>query len=156
SATISVIDLSISLPQQFILIVDRHICSGGDVTAVTKKMIHAGAQRDPTYFLLPPERLFMERLIPILVVWPRTHMEAQMKLTIPAILITALMVAPPAALAQGYSGSSSNPATSVSKDETTSMTKQSKKRMASHKKKHHVKKSKSETTGSGSSSPKKY
>jgi hypothetical protein len=85
-------------------------------------------------------------------------MEAQMKLTIPAILITALMVAPPAALAQGYSGTSSNPATSVSKDETTGMTKKSKKHMASHKKKHHVKKtsSKPETTGSGSSSPKKY
>jgi hypothetical protein len=89
-------------------------------------------------------------------------MEAHMKLTIPGILITALIVvASPTAFAQGgmnFSGTSSNPATSVSKDETTSMTKQSKKRMAmaSHKKKHHVKKSKSETTGSGSSSPKKY
>jgi hypothetical protein len=50
-------------------------------------------------------------------------------------------------LAQGYSGTSSNPATSVSKDETTSMTKQSKKRMSSHKKKS----SKPQTTGSGSS-----
>jgi len=87
-------------------------------------------------------------------------MESQMKLTIPAILVTALIAGSPTAFAQGmnYSGSSSNPATATSKDETTGMTKQSKKRMAmaSHKKKHHVKKSKSETTGSGSSSPKKY
>jgi hypothetical protein len=70
-----------------------------------------------------------------------------MKLTIPGILIAALIVASPAAFAQGYSGTSSNPATSVSKDETTSMTKQSKKRMSSHKKKS----SKLQTTGSGSS-----
>ena len=75
-----------------------------------------------------------------------------MKLTLPGILITALIVASPTAFAQGmnYSGSSSNPTTSVSKDETTSMTKQSKKRMASPKKKG----SKAQTTGSGSSSPK--
>jgi hypothetical protein len=77
-----------------------------------------------------------------------------MKLTIPAILVTALIAGSPTAFAQGmnYSGTSSNPATSVSKDETTSMTKQSKKRMASHKKKHHVKhtSSKAQTTGSGS------
>ena len=61
-----------------------------------------------------------------------------MKLTVPGILITALIVASPAAFAQGtgYSGTSSNPAVSVSKDETTSMTKRSKKRVASHKKKH--------------------
>jgi hypothetical protein len=76
-----------------------------------------------------------------------------MKLTIPGILITALIVASPTAFAQGgmnFSGTSSNPATSVSKDETASMTKQSKKRMASPKKKG----SKAQTTGSGSSSPK--
>jgi hypothetical protein len=81
-------------------------------------------------------------------------MEAHMKLTIPGILIAALIVAP-TAFAQGtnYSGSSSNPATSVSKDETTSMTKPSTKRMASHKKKHHAKPM---TTGSGSSSAPKY
>jgi hypothetical protein len=79
-----------------------------------------------------------------------------MKLTIPGILITALIVvASPTAFAQGgmnFSGTSSNPATSVSKDETTSMTKQSKKRMATHKKK----RSPSQTTGSGSSSGPKY
>jgi hypothetical protein len=43
------------------------------------------------------------------------------KLTIPGILITALIVGSPAAFAQsnmGYKGTSSNPATSVSKDET--------------------------------------
>jgi hypothetical protein len=84
-----------------------------------------------------------------------------MKLTIPAILVTALIVAPTAALAQnnmGYRGTSSNPATAESKDETTSMTKHSKKHMVSHKTKHHSRKtsSKPETTGSGSSSPKKY
>ena len=73
-------------------------------------------------------------------------MEAHMKLTIPGILITALIVASPTAFAQGgmnFSGTSS-----VSKDETTSMTKQSKKHMTSHKKKS----SKPQTTGSGSSS----
>src|SRR5262249_19319865 len=31
------------------------------------------AHREPTYFLLPPERLFMERILLILVVWPGTH-----------------------------------------------------------------------------------
>jgi hypothetical protein len=75
-----------------------------------------------------------------------------MKLTIPGILITALIVGSPAAFAQsnmGYKGTSSNPATSVSKDETAP-TKQSKKRMTSHK----MKRSKAQTTGSGSSSPK--
>jgi dihydroxyacid dehydratase/phosphogluconate dehydratase len=82
-----------------------------------------------------------------------------MKFTIPGILITALIVASPTAFAQGgmtFSGTSSNPATSVSKDETTSMTKQSKKRVASKKKHHakHMSKSKAQTTGSGSSSPK--
>ena len=82
-------------------------------------------------------------------------MEAHLKLTIPGILITALIVASPTAFAQGgmnFSGTSSNPATSVSKDETTSMTQQSKKRMTSHKKKS----SKPQTTGSGSSSTPKY
>jgi hypothetical protein len=80
-----------------------------------------------------------------------------MKLTIPAILVTALIAAPTAAFAQ-YQGTSSNPATAESKDETTSMPKHSKKHMASHKTKHHVKKtsSKPETSGAGSSSTKKY
>jgi hypothetical protein len=81
-----------------------------------------------------------------------------MKLTIPGILITALIVASPTAFAQdtNYSGSSSNPATSVSKDETTSMTKQSNKRMASHKKKHHAKPMSSQSQTTGSSSAPKY
>jgi hypothetical protein len=72
-------------------------------------------------------------------------MEAQMKFTIPAILITALMVAPPAAFAQssmGYKGTTSNPATSATKDDSTSMTKKSKKMTKK-------KSSKSQTTGSG-------
>ena len=88
-------------------------------------------------------------------------METHMKLTIPAILVTALIAAPTAAFAQnnmGYQGTSSNPATAESKGESTSMTKHAKKHMASHKTKHHVKKtsSKPETTGAGSSSTKKY
>jgi glycerol uptake facilitator-like aquaporin len=98
-----------------------------------------------------PERLFMERLIFILGCLATT-MEAHMKLTLPGILITALIVASPTAFAQGtYSGTSSNPATSVAKDDSASMTKQSKKHMASHKKKHHAKhkSSKAQTTGSG-------
>jgi len=69
-----------------------------------------------------------------------------MKLTIPGILITALIVASPTAFAQG--GMNFSGTNSVSKDETTSMTKQSKKRMTSYKKKS----SKPQTTGSGSSS----
>src|SRR5262249_29910326 len=65
-----------------------------------------------------------------------------MKFTLPGMLITALIVASPAALAQsnmGYSGTSSNPATSVSKDETTGMTtNRTKKHMTSHKQKKHT------------------
>ena len=96
-----------------------------------------------------------------------------MKLTLPGILITALIAASPTAFAQNlnYSGTTSNPATSVLKDDTTSMTKSSKKHMASHKHRHHAKamsskaqKSKAQnakamsskvgTTGSGGSSAK--
>ena len=57
-----------------------------------------------------------------------------MKLTIPGILFTALIVASPAAFAQntGYSGTTSKPGASVAKDDTTkaTMTKQSKKHTA--------------------------
>ena len=89
-----------------------------------------------------------------------------MKLTLPGILITALIAASPTAFAQNYSGTTSNPATSVLKDDTTSMTKSSKKHMASHKHRHHAKamsskaqnakamSSKVGTTGSGGSSAK--
>ena len=94
-----------------------------------------------------------------------------MKLTLPGILITALIAASPTAFAQNYSGTTSNPATSVLKDDTTSMTKSSKKHMASHKHRHHAtamsskaQKSKAQnakamsskvgTTGSGGSSAK--
>ena len=94
-----------------------------------------------------------------------------MKLTLPGILITALIAASPIAFAQNYSGTTSNPATSVLKDDTTSMTKSSKKHMASHKHRHHAtamsskaQKSKAQnakamsskvgTTGSGGSSAK--
>ena len=82
-----------------------------------------------------------------------------MKLTVPGILITALIVASPAALAQntGYSGTTSKPGASVAKDETnpTKMTKHSKKHTASYKHRHHAKamnRSKAQTTGSGSTS----
>ncbi len=80
-----------------------------------------------------------------------------MKLTIPGILITALIVASPVAFAQntGYSGTTSKPGASVAKDDTnpTKMTKHSKKHTASYKQRHHAKamNSKSQTTGSGSS-----
>ena len=91
-----------------------------------------------------------------------------MKLTLPGILITALIAASPTAFAQNlnYSGTTSNPATSVLKDDTTSMTKSSKKHLASHKHRHHAKamsskaqnakamSSKVGTTGSGGSSAK--
>jgi hypothetical protein len=80
-----------------------------------------------------------------------------MKLTIPGILITALIVASPVAFAQntGYSGTTSKPGASVAKDDTnpTKMTKHSKKHTASYKQRHHAKamKPKAQTTGSGSS-----
>ena len=78
-----------------------------------------------------------------------------MKLTIPGILITAMIVASPVAFAQntGYSGTTSKPGASVAKDDTnpTKMTKHSKKHTASYKQRHHAKsmKSKAQTTGSG-------
>src|SRR5215831_10356121 len=95
-------------------------------------------------------------------------METHMKFTLPGMLITALIAASPVALAQnnmGYSGTSSNPATSVSKDQTTGVTTQRpKKHMTSHKQKKHTASynqrrakamsSKASTTGSGSNSAK--
>jgi len=81
-----------------------------------------------------------------------------MKLTIPGILMTALLVASPAAFAQntGYSGTTSKPGASVTKDDTNptkKMTKHSKKHTASYKQRHHAKamNSKAQTTGSGTS-----
>jgi hypothetical protein len=81
-----------------------------------------------------------------------------MRFTVPGMILTALIVASPAALAQNMNtGNASTPGASVAKDDTTSMTKHSKKHMASHKKQHHAKtmnsnamKSKAQTTGSGS------
>jgi hypothetical protein len=91
-----------------------------------------------------------------------------MKLTIPGIMITALLAASPAFAQYQSTGNASTPGASVAKDDTTNVTKQSKKHMASHKQKkhmashkkqHHAKamnskamKSKAQTTGSGSSS----
>jgi hypothetical protein len=92
-------------------------------------------------------------------------MEASMKLTVPGVVLAALIVAAPVAFAQntGYSGTTSKPGASVAKDDqTTGMTKHSKKHTASYSKKHtasykhrhHAKamSSKAQTTGSGSSS----
>ena len=86
-----------------------------------------------------------------------------MKLTVPGILITALIVASPVAFAQNMNtGNASTPGASVGKDDTkpTKMTKHSKKHTASYKHRHHAKamngskamKSKAQTTGSGSTS----
>jgi len=79
-----------------------------------------------------------------------------MKLTIPALLITAL-IASPAAFAQGtnYTGTTSKPGASFEKDDSAmTATKRSKKHAMSHKKTHHAKhmNSKAQTTGSGGSS----
>jgi hypothetical protein len=86
-----------------------------------------------------------------------------MKLTIPGIMITALLVASPAFAQYKSTGTASTPGASVAKDDTANVTKRSKKHMASHKQKkhmashkqrHHAKamSSKAQTTGSGSSS----
>jgi hypothetical protein len=81
-----------------------------------------------------------------------------MKLTVPGILITALIVASPVAFAQNMNtGNASTPGASVGKDDTkpTKMTKHSKKHTASYKHRHHAKtmnNSKAQTTGSGSTS----
>ena len=86
-----------------------------------------------------------------------------MKLTIPGIMITALLVASPAFAQYQSTGNASTPGASVAKDDTTNVTKRSKKHMASYKQKkhmasykqrHHAKAmgSKAHTTGSGSSS----
>ena len=86
-----------------------------------------------------------------------------MKLTIPGILATALIVASPLAFAQNTNtGNASTPGASVAKDDTTNTTnttktKQSKKHTAAHKQRQHAKamssramKSKAQSTGSGS------
>ena len=83
-----------------------------------------------------------------------------MKFTVPAIVVSALLVASPAAFAQNYQGTTSKPGASFQKDDSKpSVTKTSKKHMVSHKKKHHAKavnskamKSKAQSTGSGSTS----
>jgi curli biogenesis system outer membrane secretion channel CsgG len=84
-----------------------------------------------------------------------------MKLTIPGILVTALIVASPVAFAQNYSGTTSKPAASVAKDDSTNVTKPTKKHTTSYKHRHHAKANANakamgskaqQTTGSGSSS----
>jgi hypothetical protein len=82
-------------------------------------------------------------------------MEILMKLTIPAILITALIAAPAFAQGTNYTGSTSKPGASFEKDDSaTPTTKRMKKHAMSHKKTHHAKhmNSKAQTTGSGGSS----
>jgi len=81
-------------------------------------------------------------------------MEASMKVTIPAALVAALVLASPAALAQtANTGSTSAPGASVAKDDQTYKPMQSKKHVAKHTR-HQTKamNSKAQTTGSGSSS----
>jgi hypothetical protein len=76
--------------------------------------------------------------------------EAHLKLTIPAILAAAL-IASPAAFAQNYQGTTSQPGASFQKDDTTTVPKSAKKSMASSK--HHSKRMKSSAQpGPGNSS----
>ena len=78
-----------------------------------------------------------------------------MKLSVPGIVISALLVASPAAFAQNTNtGNASSPGASVAKDDAGTMTKRSKKKhMASYKHRHHkAMSSKAQTTGSGNSS----
>jgi hypothetical protein len=74
-----------------------------------------------------------------------------MKLTIPGIMITALLAASPALAQYQSTGNASTPGASVAKDDTTNVTKRSKKHTASYKQRHHAKAthSKAQTTGSG-------
>jgi hypothetical protein len=67
--------------------------------------------------------------------------EVHMKLVIPAILAAAL-VASPAAFAQNYQGTTSQPGASFQKDDTKTVPKSAKKHMASTTK-HHSKRMKS-------------
>jgi len=77
--------------------------------------------------------------------------EAHVKLTIPAIL-AAVLSASPAAFAQNYQGTTSQPGASFQKDDTTTVPKSAKKHMASSKK-HHSKRMKSSgQPGPGNSS----
>jgi hypothetical protein len=86
-----------------------------------------------------------------------------MKFTVPGIIITALLVAPPAFAQYGSPSNTSTPGASVTKDDTWNVTTRVKKHVASHKEKKHVANyrqrhhakamgSKAQTTGSGSSS----
>ena len=66
----------------------------------------------------------------------------QLKFTVPGIVLSALLVAWPAAFAQNmnYQGTTSKPGASFQKDNSKpSVTETSKKHMVSHKKKHHAK-----------------
>jgi hypothetical protein len=91
-------------------------------------------------------------------------METYMKLTVPGIMITALLVASPAFAQYTNTGTTSTPGASVAKDDSWTATKKRtqkhaanhkhKKHMASYKQRHHAKamSSKAQTTGSGSTS----
>ena len=91
-------------------------------------------------------------------------METYMKLTVPGIMITALLVASPAFAQYTNTGTTSTPGASVAKDDSWTATKKRtqkhaanhkhKKHMASYKQRHHAKamSSKAQTTGSVSTS----
>ena len=88
-------------------------------------------------------------------------METHMKFTVPAITITALLMASPSFAQYGSPGTASTPGAGATKDDTWSVATRVKKHAASHKQKkhtasskqrHHAKatSSKAQTTGSGS------
>ena len=90
-------------------------------------------------------------------------MKAHMKFTVPAITITALLMASPAFAQYGGPGTASAPGASATKDDTWSVATRVKKHVASHKQKKHMAShkqrhrakatsSKAQTTGSGSPS----
>jgi hypothetical protein len=78
-----------------------------------------------------------------------------MKLIIPGIVVTALVLTSPAAFAQMGPGYTSTPGSSVAKDEKTYPTTRSKKHAARHTR-HHAKHMGSKTQTTGSGSPSKY
>jgi hypothetical protein len=86
-----------------------------------------------------------------------------MKFTVPGIIVTALLMVPPAFAQYGSPGNTSTPGASVTKDDTSNIktrvnkhvaNHKPKKHMANYKQRHHAKamSSKAQTTGSGSSS----
>jgi|SRR5262245_41180456 len=86
-----------------------------------------------------------------------------MKFTVPGIIITAILMGPPAFAQYGSPGNPATPGASVTKDDTWNVTTRVKKHVANHKQKKHMASykqrhhgkatnAKAQTTGSGSSS----